>query len=194
MSDVTPGEVRPSGASPLVFTIPAALAGGALAGALETSSVSFLPVMAERGELVLDSTAALFGFGLGGTLLQAPLGWMADKVGFKAAQLITAGAVLGSAGGAAACSSAAPMLSVLLFMWGGAAGGMNTLAVIEAGTTVHPGDTSRAMTAVALSYTLGGIMGPVATGLAEAEWPGQGLSIAASAFTAIFLALRFASR
>lgn len=195
-SDAVPGKVRlpPATNGALIRGLSTALAGGAVAGALETSWVSFLPVMGERGEFALGSTAALFGFGLGGTVFQAPLGWLSDRVGFRALQLITAGAALGSAGGAVACRSAAPELAVLLFIWGGAAGGLNTLAVIEAGTTVRTGDTSRAMMAVAMAYTVGSILGPVATGIAEGALPGQGLSVAAGALTALFLILRLALR
>lgn len=192
-NDVIPSNAEPRTGSAMVWRIPTALAGGALAGAVETSSISFLPVMAERGEFLLGSTAALFGFGLGSTLLQAPIGWLADRTGIRVAQLITAGAVLGCACAILSCASTAPILSIFLFIWGGAAGGMNTLAVIEAGTTVPARETSRAMTGVAMAYTIGSILGPTAAGVAEAALPGWGLSVAASAFTAGFLTLRLVS-
>jgi len=62
-------------------------------------------------------------------------------------------------------SQPVPWLTTLMvFLWGGAIGGMNTLAVIEAGDRVATHQVSTAMTAIAMFYTLGSVLGPVATG------------------------------
>ena len=181
----------------VVRIVPTALMAGFVAGAVETSSISFLPVFSERHLFALGVTAVLAGFGAGGTLLQIPLGWLADKAGFRRAQLITAIAV-------AACALALPvvahtpaLLFALLFVWGGAAGGMNTLAVIEVGQRISGAGMSTGLLGVAWAYTLGSVSGPVLTGWATGLFPGRGLSIvvavSVSAFVAVWAttALRF---
>lgn len=181
----------------MVRIVPTALMAGFVAGAVETSSISFLPVLSAHRLFALGVTAVLGGFGAGGTLLQIPLGWLADKAGFRRAQLITALAV-------AACALALPwvaqlpaLLFALLFVWGGAAGGMNTLAVIEVGQRITGAGVSTGLMAVALAYTIGSVSGPVLTGWATEIFPGGGLpivvAVSVSAFIAVWAAtaLRF---
>lgn len=181
----------------LVRIVPTALMAGFVAGAVETSSISFLPVLSEHRLFALGVTAVLGGFGAGGTLLQFPLGWLADRAGFRRTQLITAIAV-------AACALALPwaaqvpaLLFALLFVWGGAAGGMNTLAVIEVGQRISGAGMSTGLMAVALAYTIGSVSGPVLTGWATEIFPGGGLpivvAVSVSAFIAVWAAtaLRF---
>lgn len=181
----------------MVRIVPTALMAGFVAGAVETSSISFLPVLSERHLFALGVTAVLGGFGAGGTLLQIPLGWLADKAGFRRAQLITALTV-------AACALALPWVAALptlllavLFVWGGAAGGMNTLAVIEVGQRISGAGMSTGLMAVALAYTIGSVSGPVLTGWVTEIFPGRGLpivvAVSVSAFIAVWAAtaLRF---
>ena len=56
------------------------------------------------------------------------------------------------------------VMIVALFILGGAAGGLNTLAVIEAGQTLDKSKVPAAMTAIAMLYTLGSIVGPITSG------------------------------
>jgi hypothetical protein len=56
-------------------------------------------------------------------------------------------------------------LLLTLFTLGGAAGAMNTLAVIEAGSSVAANLISAAASRVALAYTVGSIIGPPTVGL-----------------------------
>jgi MFS family permease len=170
--------------------IPVAILAGGLAGLVETSSITFLPVMANQAIFLLGAVAALFGFGIGGTVLQVPLGWLADRAGYRRAQLMTAFVVLAGAVGIVLFARATPVLIIVLFFWGGAAGGMNTLAVIEAGNRMQQRDISTAMTSIAMAYTVGSIVGPIATGMVESHVPGYGLTMAAATSAAIFLTIR----
>jgi MFS family permease len=173
----------------VVRVVPTALMAGFVAGAVETSSISFLPVLSEHHLFALGVTAVLAGFGTGGTVLQIPLGWLADKTGFRRAQLITAIVV-------AACALALPMVAhlpvllfALLFVWGGAAGGMNTLAVIEVGQRISGAGMSTGLLAVALAYTVGSVSGPVLTGWVTGLFPDRGLSIVVAVSVAAFVAV-----
>jgi MFS family permease len=127
-------------------------------------------------------------FGLGGTLLQVPIGWFADRFSGRSGQLLCAGTIL-------AGSLLIPLLlaqswaaAVLAFFWGGAVGGMYTLAVLEAGAKVRDHHIASAMTAAAFFYTLGSAIGPSLMQLA----PPHGLMIATGAVSVVFLGLLLA--
>jgi MFS family permease len=166
---------------------PTALVAGFLAGFIETSSISFMPVLGDRELLSLSATMVLAGFGIGGTVLQIPLGWLADKAGFRTTQLITATVIfLGAILLPLVRHHDAPLL-VLIFLWGGAAGGMNTLAVVEAGSRVDSASVSTAMMTIALAYTIGSIIGPMLTGWAVDSLPTIGFSVVSASAAAIFL-------
>ncbi|MEN2991289.1 MFS transporter [Tistrella sp. BH-R2-4] len=156
----------------LIRLLPVALLGAFACGVAETASIALLPLYAAAAGLGIVA-APLFAtaFGTGGTVLQMPLGLVADRLGFRGAQLGCAAlAVLGAA--------LLPLVDplgpwpwaglpwLLVFLWGGAVGGMNTLAVIEAGARVDDDHMSAAMTAIAFAYTMGGFAGPAAAGVA----------------------------
>ncbi len=135
-----------------------------VSGFIETSGVSFLPVIGLQGHWPFGGTLALGAFALGGTLLQVPVGYLADRCGHRAAQLIMAGVI--AASGAVLLlpgqEPAAPLLS--LFALGGGAAALNTLALIEAGASAA-GCIAWAAARVALAYTAGSIIGPPAIGV-----------------------------
>jgi MFS family permease len=135
-----------------------------IAGFIETSSVSFLPVLSLHSHWPIASTLALGVFTVGGTLLQVPIGWLADALGYRAAQLITAGVIVASATSFILLGHHFVPLLLTLFTLGGAAGAMNTLAVIEAGSSVAANLISEAASRVALAYTVGSIIGPPTVG------------------------------
>jgi|HubBroStandDraft_2_1064218.scaffolds.fasta_scaffold32545_2 MFS family permease len=135
-----------------------------IAGFIETSSVSFLPVLSLQAHWPIASTLALGVFTLGGTLLQLPIGYLADTLGYRAAQLITAGVIVASAASFILLGHHFVPLLLTLFTLGGAAGAMNTLAVIEAGSSVAANLIAAAASRVALAYTVGSIIGPPTVG------------------------------
>lgn len=135
-----------------------------IAGFIETSSVSFLPVLSLQAHWPIASTLALGVFTVGGTVLQLPIGYLADKVGYRAAQLLTAAVIVTSAASFILLGQKFAPLLLTLFILGGAAGAMNTLAVIEAGSSVAANLIAAAASRVALAYTLGSIIGPPTIG------------------------------
>ncbi|WP_454254094.1 MFS transporter [Pseudomonas sp. Marseille-Q8238] len=174
----------------LFSVIPVALCGAFIAGFAETSTVSFLAGYSlSAGYLLATATVLISVFGLGGTLLQLPIGWMADNSSYKTGQLIC-GAVLVAGTLAIPFCSALPWLTAcIVFLWGGAIGGMNTLAVIEAGHRVGEHQVSTAMTAIALFYTVGSVLGPIATGATVSYVSPHGLMISVGIAGAFFVAL-----
>ncbi len=136
----------------------AALAGGFI----ETAAVAFFPFyFEENGFPLMESALFVASFGLGGTLLQLPLGILADKVGYRLAQLIVSLIALTSLSLTAIYGTSFPVIIAVLFLLGGAVGAFNTLAVLQAGEQVSTKKSAAAMAAIAFAYTLGGILGPV---------------------------------
>lgn len=183
----TPAEKRHG---KLFSLIPTALCGAFIAGFAETSSVSFLAGYSlSAGYLLTAATLLISVFGIGGTLLQLPIGWMADRSSYKIGQLVC-GLVLLLGTFAIPFSQPLPWLATLIvFLWGGAIGGMNTLAVIEAGDRVGEHQVSTAMTAIAMFYTLGSVLGPIVTGGMVSYVSGHGLMISVGVAGALFIAL-----
>jgi hypothetical protein len=64
-----------------------------------------------------------------------------------------------------------------------------TLAVIEAGDRVAEHQVSTAMTAIALFYTLGSVLGPIATGATVSYVSPHGLMISVGVAGGLFIAL-----
>lgn len=181
----TPAEKRHG---KLFSLIPTALCGAFIAGFAETSSVSFLAGYSlSAGYLLTAATLLISVFGIGGTLLQLPIGWMADRSSYKIGQLVC-GLVLLLGTFAIPFSQPLPWLATLIvFLWGGAIGGMNTLAVIEAGDRVGEHQVSTAMTAIAMFYTLGSVLGPIFTGGMVSYVSGHGLMIAVGVVGVVFV-------
>jgi MFS family permease len=181
----TPAEKRHG---KLFSIIPTALCGAFIAGFAETSSVSFLAGYSlSAGYLLTAATLLISVFGIGGTLLQLPIGWMADRSSYKIGQLVC-GLVLLLGTFAIPFSQPLPWLATLIvFLWGGAIGGMNTLAVIEAGDRVGEHQVSTAMTAIAMFYTLGSVLGPIVTGAMVSYVSEHGLMISVGVVGVVFV-------
>jgi MFS family permease len=168
--------------------LPVALLGAFVAGYVETSAISLLAVqVTASGHDIVVATLLVSAFGFGGTLLQVPVGWMADRIGPHHGHRLCSALIL-------AGSIAVPFLlpqpwlvAVLLFVWGGAVGGMNTLAVLEAASAVAGRDLAAALTAVAFSYTVGGMAGPAVSGAFMQYLPDGGLMASAGLAGACFL-------
>ena len=183
----TPAEKRHG---KLFSIIPTALCGAFIAGFSETSSVSFLAGYSlSAGYLLTAATLLISVFGTGGTVLQLPIGWMADRSSYKVGQLVC-GLILLLGTLTIPFSQPFPWLAtIIVFLWGGAIGGMNTLAVIEAGDRVGEHQVSTAMTAIAMFYTLGSVLGPIATGATVSYVSAHGLMISVGVVGVLFSAM-----
>lgn len=145
-----------------LFLIQIALVAALTGGFIETAAVAFFPFyFEENGFPLRESALFVASFGLGGTLLQLPLGFLADKVGYRLAQLGVSIVALVSLCFVVLYGTSFSVMIAVLFMLGGAVGAFNTLAVLQAGAQISAKKSAAAMAAIAFSYTLGGILGPV---------------------------------
>ncbi|MEP3233666.1 MAG: MFS transporter [Hyphomicrobiales bacterium] len=144
------------------FLIQIALVAALTGGFIETAAIAFFPFyFEENGFPLTESALFVASFGLGGTLLQLPLGLLADKIGYRLAQLIVSITALASLGLTVIYGSSFTVVIAVLFIMGGAVGAFNTLAVLQAGAQISAKKSAAAMAAIAFSYTLGGILGPI---------------------------------
>ena len=133
-----------------------------IGGFIETSSVSLLPFYFAVDGFSLQSSAWLVSsFGLGGTLLQLPLGFLVDKLGYSRAQLIACIVALIGLLGLFIAPIEFITLYLTVFFFGGAIGAFNTLAVIQVGSQIVSHKSASGMAYVAIFYTIGSVVGPI---------------------------------
>lgn len=162
----------------LLRAISMALVAALISGFIENSSIALLPLYFENVNFSLGTSAILVSsFGFGGTLLQPALGYLADRRSYLFAQMVCVLAIIGSGIVIYAFADLFLVSLVALFFLGAAAGGLNTLAVIEAGNSQSNTQIPAAMTAIAMLYTLGSILGPVASGAVLELVQGQGMMV-----------------
>lgn len=162
----------------LLHAILMALFAALVSGFIENSSIALLPLYFESVNFSLGTSAVLVSsFGFGGTLLQPALGYLADRRSYLFAQMVCVLTIVGSGIVVYAFTDVFWVSLAALFFLGGAAGGLNTLAVIEAGKSQSDKQIPAAMTAIAMLYTVGSIVGPVASGAVLDLFHGQGMII-----------------
>ena len=155
-----------TGGTPLLradlFLIQIALIAALTGGFIETAAVAFFPFyFEESGFPLVESALFIASFGLGGTLLQLPLGILADKIGYRLSQFLVSIIALASLSLTAIYGTSFPVMIAVLFLLGGAVGAFNTLAVLQAGAQISAKKSAAGMAAIAFAYTLGGVLGPV---------------------------------
>lgn len=167
--------------------IPTAFLGAFIAGFVETSAISFLPLYSLNiGYVVVTATLIAFCYGAGGTILQLPLGWLADRTSYRRAQYFAVSIVFCGALAIPYAMNVSWLIWLVVFLWGGAVGGLNTLAVIEAGERIPVQKITLAMTAIAMCYTLGSIIGPIITGASIKYFSPHGLLLTSAVACIIF--------
>ncbi len=153
-----------------------ALIAAFVAGLIENSSIAFFPLHFESAGYPLAVSAVFVSsFGFGGTVLQPPLGWVADRYGYAFSQGLCALVLIASCLAVLAFSMAPAIMLIVLFFLGGAAGGLNTLAVIEVGKSLNMKQMPAAMTAIAVAYTIGSILGPLVSGSVLGSFQNTGM-------------------
>ena len=139
---------------------------------------SLLPVYGVRNGLTESSAALMLFFAaLGGAVLQAPVGWFADHYN-RLAVLRVCGA-FGVVGAAVVpfVVTVPWLLGLVLFLWIGFFAGIYTVALTLAGQWFRGVELATAMAAFGVFWGLGGILGPLAGGLAMDIWDPHGLPV-----------------
>jgi MFS family permease len=185
----SPLRKRPLGR--LLRVAPLAMLAALIAGLVESTDISLLPVFGLRRGL--DESAALVlvtVFLVGNVLLQLPISNLADRFG-RLRILAFCGAV--SVAGPLLLDSfiGIPwLLWPLLLLWGGTMYGFYTQGIALLGDSYPSEDLAAANSVFIVVYCLGGLLGPSLGGLAMDLWRPHGLVIFLSAVP-LLLALPF---
>jgi predicted MFS family arabinose efflux permease len=188
----------------LVPALPAAPAGGMLAainrqpmvmaaslvsGVAIATVLSFLLLYVQRTG-VAENAALLMLFAVAGgnVLLQVPIGMLADRV--SADRLLIAVSVVALAG-----LALMPVLQPMgmlrwpfLFVWGGSLGGFYTLSLTLVGRRFSRDELPGANAAFVIVYEIGGMLGPMASGLGFDLWSPHGALVPLALAYAVFVA------
>ena len=146
---------------------PTLLVAVAGAAAFEQAVLAFLPSYGMAAGLTIQAaTGALAALSAGNIVAQLPLGWAADRFGRR-------GVLFGCATVTLLGSLLLPWLLAsatwrypYLFLWGAAAFGVYTAALIELGDRFRGAELVAGNAAFSLMWGMGGIAGPLATGAA----------------------------
>ena len=161
-------EFKPiTGIASMVRTVPLTVVTSFLSGFMELSTISLITSVAIAGGLdVVPALRLVTAFLAGCTLMQLPVGWLADRVrpfGIGVALcLINAAAALTLPWILPHFAAAA----VVAFLMGGAAYGFYTLSMALIGDHGAPADHNTCNVAVIMGSQTGGVVGPLMCGAA----------------------------
>lgn len=167
---------------------PTVLGAVILFGAIEFGVMAMLPVWGVKSGMAPGAAAFLVtALVLGNVALQMPIGALADVLNRRAmlagcalTSVLAAGALPWLVGGDWA-------LWLVLFLWGGIAAGLYTIALVELGARYRGQALVAANAAVVLGYGMGALAGPLVAGGAMDLIEPHGLSLALGAMATAYL-------
>lgn len=174
----------------ILFATPTLFAAAILAGMVDIAFFSFLPIWALRNGVEQSFAVTLLTvFVTGNIVLQYPLGWLGDRLGYRVA-MILCGLICLAAPALASQAITAPYLLVMtLFFWGGAAWGIYSIALAALGMRFRGALLAAANAVFVIAYEAANILGPPVAGAAVDYWPKHGLMVLMGAFGALFVLL-----
>ncbi|MCW5750480.1 MAG: MFS transporter [Alphaproteobacteria bacterium] len=161
-------------------------------GLIETTAYSLLAIQGMRlGQSEVFATRALSLFAVGAIILQLPIGWLADRINRYLVLILCAAATLAGPLALPHLSEAPIAWLAVIFLWGGLATGLYTVALTIVGERFRGADLVAANAALGMLYGLGAMIGPALGGAAMQLWPGRGLmgTLALAAFLVLATAL-----
>jgi MFS family permease len=162
----------------LVRVAPIAMLAALIAGLVESTDISLLPVFGLRRGL--DESAALVlvtVFLVGNVLLQLPISNLADRFGRTRILAACAGASVIGPLLLDFFMSSPWVLWPLLLLWGGTMYGFYTQGIALLGDSYPPEDLAAANSVFIVVYCLGGLVGPGLGGVALDWWSPHGLIV-----------------
>ena len=136
------------------------------AAAFDQVTLSLLPVYALRIGLPEALAAGTVGvLAIGNVLFQLPIGWLADRWSRSGTCLLLCGLTVAGAAALPLAADEQGLLWPLLFLWGSAAYGVYTLALVQLGDRFRGALLLAGNAAFALVWGLGGLVGPPLAGL-----------------------------
>jgi MFS family permease len=167
-----------------------AFAGGVFEAGLGSVSAAY----ASASGLPLAVAASVAGaIGMGSFLCQYPAGWAADHFRVRAVFSSAAGLLLAASAAFALADRLPPLMWAAGAIWGGVGGALYTLTMIQVAHTFDGRATAGGTAAMITGYTVGGTLGPLASGAAlqAAGAPGLAAGLGGLALLTLVMARRF---
>ncbi|MCF8068850.1 MAG: MFS transporter [Desulfobacterales bacterium] len=157
---------------------------------MDISSISLLPIFGVRHGYT-DSTAAMMVTVLvaGGTVLQIPLGWLADNMKRYTLLLICGIAFFVCAASLSFVISIPILLWPVLVLLGGAVGGIYIVTITLIGQKFKGAELITANATLGFVWGIGSLLGPLATGFSMQLLNPDGFTVTLTLASMLFLAL-----
>lgn len=178
-----------------VLLAPIATAAAFFFGAVESGSVSFLPLYGlETGLGEAGAALLVTALGLGNVFSQIPLGLIADRFDRRLVLLVCG--IVGTIGALMLpiAHGNLPAMLAVVFVWGGIASGLYTVGLTHLGARFTGIDLVSANSAFVLMYSFGALTGPAAMGFAGDAFPPHGIAWVTAALLGTFTVIAFVFR
>lgn len=158
-------------------------------GLVDSAFFTFIPLYGLRIGLSHDTAVTLLTAVLAGNvLLQLPLGWLADRVPRRALLLgLGLACCVGPAAAAWALGTGSAATYPVLFLWGGTAFGLYTVALTMLGERYRGGELAAANAGFVMVFELANLAGPPIAGWAMNAWSPNGLMAWMTAVSVVFV-------
>jgi MFS family permease len=171
------------------FTVPTAIIGVFVFGAVEVGGLGLFPIYATRlGFTPFEAGNLLTAMAIGNVAFQIPLGLISDRMRDRRLMLASMG-VIGLAGAFVLpyVSGSWLMMAILLLIWGGVVAGLYTVGLSHIGQRFQGADLAAANAAFIFFYAIGTIAGPIAIGAGmDIDGP-EGFAWVLTAFFGMFV-------
>ena len=156
----------------------------------DMAATSLLPVYGVRSGLTESLAVLMLFFGaLGGAVLQIPIGWLADH--YNRLWVLSSCGIFGMLGAAALpfVVTIPWLLCLVVFLWMGFFAGIYTVVMTLAGQWFRGLELATAMAAFGVFWGLGGVAGPLVSGVAMDLWNPHGLPAVFLGVAVVFVAV-----
>lgn len=159
---------------------PMVMWGVILFGVIEFGAMGLIAVWGVRSGLDQVSAVDLvFWLAFGSMAFQLPMGWAADRLNRRALLALSGGVAVIAPGFVILWSDSFPLIAASIFVWGGMAVALYTIALTELGARYQGAALADANAAVVLGYGLGAFFAPTLLGIAMDAIPPDGVLWAA---------------
>lgn len=148
-------------------TAPLLMVTGALGGFFEAGSTGILPLFGLAiGLGEAKSAMLLSACGLGGVLVMAPVGALADRMPHRVIYIVCSLVTVAASVSMLLVSAWPALAYAIAFVWGASGGVLYTLAMVDIGHRGQGIHVVNFTSVLVLSYTIGGTLGPLFGGVA----------------------------